>query len=156
MSLIVSGPQLSAWKTVTEGNASHIAAKVAGTYNLTVSQTVASATTISVTSIYYAGGGGGCKGTAGGTAGAGGIGGGGAGSLPNSAGGAAVANTGGGGGGAGIVSGGALAGGAGGSGIVILSIPTINYTGQSSGTVAVTTSGANTILTFTGAGTYIA
>ncbi len=42
----------------------------------------------------------------------------------------------------------------GGSGIVVLAIPTAYYSGIYSGTVAVSTVGSNTILTFTGAGTY--
>ena len=46
--------------------------------------------------------------------------------------------------------------GSGGSGIVILSIPTTKYSATYTGTVTVTTSGANTILSFTGNGTYTA
>jgi hypothetical protein len=41
--------------------------------------------------------------------------------------------------------------------VVILSIPTANYTGTYTGTVTVTTSGSNTILKFTsGSATYTA
>jgi len=47
-------------------------------------------------------------------------------------------------------------GGNGGSGIVILSIPTAKYTGTTTGSPTVTTSGANTILKFTASGTYTA
>ena len=47
-------------------------------------------------------------------------------------------------------------GGAGGSGVVILSIPTTNYTGTTSGSPTVTTNGNNTILTYTVSGTYTA
>ena len=45
---------------------------------------------------------------------------------------------------------------AGSSGVVILSVPTANYTGTTTGSPTVTTSGANTILTFTASGTYTA
>jgi hypothetical protein len=47
-------------------------------------------------------------------------------------------------------------GGSGGSGVVILSIPTANYTGTTTGSPTVTTSGSNTILTFTASGSYTA
>lgn len=113
-----------------------------------------SASSITGTSVTLAGGGGGGRGTAG-TAGAGGAGGGGAGAASGN-GNAATVNTGGGGGGAGGVTAGTYTGGAGGSGIVVLSVPTINYTGIITGTVAVTTSGSNTILSFTGSGSYLA
>ena len=66
---------------------------------------------------------------------------------------AGVANTGGGGGG----SGNAASGGNGGSGIVILSVPTANYSAKTTGSPTVTTSGTNTIITWTsGSGTYTA
>jgi hypothetical protein len=39
---------------------------------------------------------------------------------------------------------------------VILSVPTANYTGTTTGSPTVTTSGSNTILTFTGSGSYTA
>ena len=61
-----------------------------------------------------------------------------------------------GGGGGGAAVGSAGTGGAGGSGVVILSIPTANYTGTRTGNPTVTTSGTNTILTFTASGTYTA
>jgi hypothetical protein len=108
------------------------------------------ASSISGSSVTYAGGGGGGS-FGGGTAGAGGAGGGGAGSGTTN-GTAGTANTGGGGGGA-INTG---TGGAGGSGVVILSIPTANYSGTTTGSPTVTTSGSNTILTFTGSGSYTA
>jgi hypothetical protein len=44
--------------------------------------------------------------------------------------------------------------GAGGSGVVILSMPTNRFSGTSAGSPTVTTSGDNTILTFTGSGSY--
>ena len=53
-------------------------------------------------------------------------------------------------------SGQAFAGAAGGKGVVILSVPTVSYSGISTGSPTVTTSGSNTILKFTGSGTYTA
>ena len=47
-------------------------------------------------------------------------------------------------------------GGAGGSGVVILRMATGQYTGTTSGSPGVTTSGSDTILTFTGSGSYTA
>ena len=44
----------------------------------------------------------------------------------------------------------------GGSGIIILSVPTANYSGITTGSPTITTSGANTIIKFTGTGTYTA
>lgn len=108
------------------------------------------ASSITGSSVTYAGGGGGGVQT--GTAGAGGAGGGGAGGS-NAAGTAGTANTGGGGGGNGSIS---TSGGAGGSGVVILSMPTANYTGVTTGSPTVTTSGSNTILKFTASGSYTA
>lgn len=102
---------------------------------------------------FYAGGGGG-GGSSVGSAGAGGNGGGGAGggNGGNAAGTAGTTNTGGGGGGAG----GNAAGGAGGSGVVILSIPTANYSGTTTGSPTITNSGPNTIIKFTASGSYTA
>lgn len=65
-------------------------------------------------------------------------------------------NTGSGGGGAGYTGSGYGAQGQGGSGVVIFSVPTANYTGLVTGSPTVTTSGANTIIKFTGSGTYTA
>ena len=45
-------------------------------------------------------------------------------------------------------------GGSGGSGVVILSIPTSSYSGTTTGSPTVTTSGSNTILKYTSSGTY--
>jgi len=70
---------------------------------------------------------------------------------------AGSANTGTGGGGSGTGSAGNYPGGAGGSGVVILSVPTANYSGVYTGTQLATypkTSGSNTILYWTGSGTY--
>jgi hypothetical protein len=47
-------------------------------------------------------------------------------------------------------------GGSGGSGIVIISVPTASYSGVTSGSPTVTTSGGNTILKYTSSGTYTA
>jgi len=69
-----------------------------------------------------------------------------------SAGGNGTANTGGGGGGGGRDN----AGGSGGSGVVILRLPTADYTGTTTGSPTVTTDGTDTILTYTGSGSYTA
>ena len=107
------------------------------------------ASSITGSSVTYAGGGGGAC-IAPGTAGAGGAGGGGAGS--NGAGSAGTANLGGGGGGSERSP--KSNGGAGGKGVVILSMLTTKYTGTTTGSPTVTTSGSNTILKFTGSGSY--
>lgn len=106
------------------------------------------ASSISGASVTYAGGGGGGAGGSGGTGGggSGGTGGGPAG-VPGNPG---TANTGGGGGG-GRGEADAVAGGAGGSGIVIISYPTGSFV-ATGGTI--TTSGGNTIHTFTTSGTF--
>lgn len=93
---------------------------------------------ITGSSVAYAGGGGG-KGQA--YPGSGG--GGGAGSNGSSA----TANSG---------SGGGANGGQGGSGVVILSVPTASYSGTTTGSPTITTSGSNTIIKFTSSGTYTA
>ena len=110
-----------------------------------------SSSSITGASVTYAGGGGG--GNEGAAAGAGGAGGGGDGGR-NGNGSAGTTNTGGGGGGGGGIS--ASNGGNGGSGVVILSIPTSQYSGTSTGSPTITTSGSNTILTFTQSGSYTA
>jgi len=113
------------------------------------------ASSITGSSVYYAGGGGGGAYT-GNTRGTGGNGGGGNGAS-TSAGSAGTANTGGGGGGGASVGGSGLGVGlAGGSGVVIISVPTANYTGTTTGSPTVTTSGSNTIMTFTSSGSYTA
>ncbi len=48
------------------------------------------------------------------------------------------------------------AGGNGGSGVVILRMPTANYSGTTTGAPTVTTDGSDTILTYTTSGTYTA
>ena len=110
------------------------------------------ASSITGSSVTYAGGGGGGGFTAGGgAAGSGGSGGGGAGAGA-AAGTNGTANTGGGGGGGGFT----FSGGNGGSGVVIISVPTANYSGTTSGSPSVTTSGSNTILQFNSSGSYTA
>ena len=108
--------------------------------------------TITGSSVTYAGGGGG--GAQGGTPGTT-TGGGGAGSSNDLIGTAGTANTGGGGGGGGYSATGGQ-GGNGGSGVVIISVPTVNYTGSTTGAPTVTTSGSNTIMKFTVSGSYTA
>jgi hypothetical protein len=97
---------------------------------------------------YFGGGGGGGGQSGGSGGGAGGAGGGGAGAdgVPASPGGI---NTGGGGGGVW-----AIAGANGGSGVVILSVPTARYSGTTTGSPIITTSGSNTILQYNSSGTY--
>jgi hypothetical protein len=112
-----------------------------------------SASSITGSSVTYAGGGGGGGGKSGGAGGSGGSGGGGAGGGQGSNGTAGTVNTGGGGGASGASS---NNGGSGGSGVVILSVPTANYSGTTTGSPTVTTSGSNKILTFTSSGTYTA
>ena len=116
------------------------------------------ASSITGSSVTRAGGGGGgiYEGSPG-TGGTGGSGGGGNGSLSvGTKGGAGTANTGSGGGGGGNVNSPNAGGGNGGSGVVILSIPTASYSGTTTGSPTVTTSGSNTILTYTGSGSYTA
>ena len=109
---------------------------------------------------YGGGGGAGAQGSGGG--GSAGTGGGGAGSQ-NSGGVTkdGTANTGGGGGGGRGGSGasgsgtGWYGGGAGGSGVVILRMRTTDYSGTTTGSPTITTRGEETILTYTGSGTYV-
>jgi|9_EtaG_2_1085328.scaffolds.fasta_scaffold08739_3 hypothetical protein len=99
------------------------------------------------------GGGGGINNTS--TAGSGGSGGGGAGATSSSGNATpGTANTGGGGGGG--SEGGTTTGGDGGKGVVILSVPTAKYSGTTTGSPTVTTSGSNTIMQFNGSGSYTA
>jgi len=103
---------------------------------------IGSSSSITGTPTYYAGGGAGYAYVAGNAVTAlGGTGGGGNTMVSG------TANTGGGGG---------ADGGNGGSGVVILSVPTVNYSGNTTGSPTVTTSGSNTILTFTASGSYTA
>jgi hypothetical protein len=113
------------------------------------------ASSITGSSVTYAGGGGGgsgWSGNAGDIGGTGGTGGGGNGAV-NSTGTNGTANLGGGGGGG---RGGVGGGASGGKGVVILSVPTASYSSTSTGSPTITTSGSNTILKFTGSGSYTA
>lgn len=114
------------------------------------------ASSITGASVTYAGGGGGGSGNQpGNSGGAGGAGGGGTGSSNMGASSAGTANLGGGGGGGGGQTNvGGTAGSNGGSGVVILSVPTANYSGVTTGSPSITTSGSNTIIRFTSSGTY--
>jgi hypothetical protein len=106
---------------------------------------------ISGSAVTYGGGGGGGRTASAATAGAGGVGGGGAGGGSDVVGASGTANLGGGGGGGGYGASNQN-GGAGGSGVVIIS-----YSGSQRGTGGtVTSSGGNTIHTFTTSGTYTA
>jgi hypothetical protein len=109
-----------------------------------------SASSITGSSVTRAGGGGGGNQNSG-TSGSGGAGGGGAGARAATAT-AGTANTGGGGGG--TLSGGS--GAAGGKGVVIISVPTSDFSGTTTGSPTQTTSGSNTILQFNGTGSYTA
>jgi len=108
------------------------------------------ASSITGSSVAYAGGGGGAGFTGSAPGGTGG--GGASGSGYGGSGTAGAANTGGGGGGAPS----ANAGAGGGSGVVILRMATSTYSGTTTGSPTVTTSGTDTILTYTGSGTYTA
>jgi hypothetical protein len=112
------------------------------------------ASSITGSSVTRAGGGGGCGSNSGSpiaSGASGGTGGGGAGSTTSGNGTAGTANTGSGGGAA---NGGTS--GAGGKGVVIISVPTVSYSGTSTGSPTITTSGSNTILQFNGSGSYTA
>ena len=107
------------------------------------------ANSITGSSVTYAGGGGGGNSAPNNTGGDGGGGAGASSGAPT----AGTANLGGGGGGA---QSGSYAGGAGGKGVVILSMPTGFYSGTTTGSPTVTTANGNTILKFTGSGSYTA
>jgi hypothetical protein len=112
------------------------------------------ASSITASSVTRSGGGGGGADSryTGAAAGSGGSGGGGAGTVDGTAG-SGTANTGSGGGGSGYNSGYGTTG-AGGSGVVILRMPTANYSGTTTGSPTVTTSGADTIIVYNGSGSY--
>jgi len=116
------------------------------------------ASTITGSSVTRGGGGGGSRNeTASGVGGSGGGGNGGTGAGPGSSstpGINATANTGGGGGG--VWSTNNASSGTGGSGVVILRMPTANYTGTTSGSPTVSTSGTDTILIYNASGSYTA
>jgi len=108
------------------------------------------AVSITGSSVNYGGGGGAGGNGAYSVGGAGGGGRGGVRFQNNQA--AGSANTGGGGGGAGDS---AEIGANGGSGVVILRLATANYSGTTTGSPTVTTDGSDTILKYTGSGTYV-
>jgi len=113
------------------------------------------ASSISGSSITRAGGGGGAAYSSG-TSGSGGSGGGGnagaqGGLNPGFAG---TANTGSGGGGSAANSESPVEGGTGGKGVVILRVPTADYSGTTTGSPTVSTSGSDTILVFNDSGSY--
>lgn len=102
-----------------------------------------------INAVVYGGGGGGGGYNGGGGGGSGGGGNGGINpSTPPTSG---TVNSGSGGGGSW-----ASTGASGGSGVVIISMPTANYTGTHTGSPTITTSGSNTILKYTSSGTYTA
>ena len=112
-----------------------------------------SSSSITGSAITYAGGGGGGNYQSGAAVSTGGTGGGGNGAVyTGTAPVAGTVNLGGGGGGGNN----SYDGAAGGSGVVILSVPTANYTGTTTGSPTITTSGSNTIIKFTASGTYTA
>jgi mucin-19 len=105
------------------------------------------ASTITGSSVTRAGGGGGVASKVGGTGG----GGTGATASPSVIGGDATVNTGSGGGGGGQDG---ARGGNGGSGVVILRMPTANYSSTTTGSPTVSTSGSDTILVYNASGSY--
>ena len=115
------------------------------------------ASSITGAAVTRAGGGGGGAQGSGASAGVAGSGGGGIGGLNQQAGANGTVNTGSGGGGGSNNAGGATSstgGGNGGKGVVILSMPTGGYSGVTTGSPTVATDSGNTILTFTGTGSY--
>ena len=123
------------------------ASAVGGLGGATVSGTGGNGLASSITGSSVTRGGGGCGGTYSGTYGTGGTGGGGSGSNKNG-----TVNTGGGGAGGGAASPSGI--GTGGSGVVILRMPTANYSGTTTGSPTVGTDGTDTILTFNDSGSY--
>jgi len=108
---------------------------------------------ITGSALYYAAGGGGGNDN-GQTPAASGIGG--QGSVYTGSGGTSGSVNTGSGGGGGASRTASLPSGSGGSGVVILSVPTANYSVTTTGSPTITTSGSNTIIKFTGSGTYTA
>jgi hypothetical protein len=113
------------------------------------------ASSITGSSVTRAGGGGGGNENSG-TAGSGGTGGGGnaGASGTTNTGGSGTVNTGSGGGCGGNTGSSSGAGGAGGKGVVILRMPTASYSGTTTGSPTVTTSGSDTIIVFNDSGSY--
>ena len=108
--------------------------------------------TITGSSDIRGGGGGGGVTAAGGTIGAGGTGGGGTGGTTTVERTSGITNTGGGGGGG--AGGGTQTGGNGGSGVVIIRVPTFNYSGVYTGSPTISTVGSDTVLVFNASGSY--
>lgn len=107
--------------------------------------------------VWFAGGGGGSGDFRGSNGGAGGTGGGGAGSkVAGGVGGAGSPASGGGGGGSSFNSTPQGNGGNGGTGVVIISVPTSEYSGTTTGSPTVVTNGANTVMIFKVNGSYTA
>ena len=136
------GPQSGTYSSGGGGGAGAV-----GTYN----GGAGTASSITGTPATYAGGGGGGADSGSGSGGAGGGGNG----VSSGTGNNGTVNTGGGGGGS---NNSPSIAGQGGSGVVILSVPTANYSGTTTGSPTITTSGANTIIKWTtaGSGTYTA
>jgi len=140
------------------GGAGAVGQGIQGTYS-SGNGGIGAQSSITGSAVFYAAGGGGGGGTAPGgnvNPGVGGTGGGGNGGFVGDDATSAAANKGSGGGGAGTDGFSYFTGGSGGSGVVILSVPTSQYTGTTTGGPTVTTSGANTILKFTSSGSYTA
>ena len=117
----------------------------------TAQATTASVGQVSGGSVYFAGGGAGGNNV---TGASGGLGGGGASTNPIQAG---ASNTGGGGSGGSYLNTGSPSntdGANGGSGVVLLSVPTANYSGTTTGSPSVVTNGSNTVMIFKSSGSY--
>ena len=108
-----------------------------------------SSNSITGSAVTYAGGGGGAVDANNANGGSGGTGGGGDGARDSATDG--TDGLGGGGGGTHVGT-----SGSGGSGVVILRVPTANYSGTTTGSPTVTTDGTDTVIKFTGSGTYTA
>jgi len=135
------------------GGGGSTSAGTAGTNNDGGAGGSGTASSITGSSVTRAGGGGGGGYSTGGSAGSGGA----SAGVNNTSASNATANTGSGGGGAGNSGNqGQYAGGNGGSGVIILSVPTANYSGTTTGSPTVTTSGSNTIMQFNSSGSYTA
>jgi hypothetical protein len=133
------------------GGAGQVGANATGSSAVAGNGGNGTASSITGSSITYAGGGGGASQAA--AKGTGGTGGGGDGGTSSPSGNptAGTVNLGGGGGGA---TNGGQSTGAGGKGVVILNMLTTKYSGTTTGSPTVTTSGSNTIIKFTGSGSY--
>ena len=151
------GSSNSAPAYASGGGGGSSSAGIAGTSTTGGNGGAGTASSITGSSVTRAGGGGGGT-TRTGTVGTGGSGGGGnAGASGGGNGSSASANTGSGGGGASkSLASGSFSGGNGGSGVIILSVPTTQYSGTTTGSPTVTTSGSDTIITFNASGTYTA